>query len=89
MRTGKEVGKLYAYFLEACARFIYRDIHKQLGIRDPGEGMYEDLVRLLAGGCRTRYRDKIMEHEHFSDTQRACLTPADGIIDKEKLVAKF
>ena len=26
-----------------------------------------------------------MEHEHFSDTQRACLTPADGIIDKEKL----
>ena len=85
MRTGTEVGKLYAYFLEACARFIYRDIHKQLGIRDPGEGMYEDLVRLLAGGCRTRYRDKIMEHEHFSDTQRACLTPADGIIDKEKL----
>lgn len=85
MRTGKEVGKLYAYFLEACAHFIYRDIHVRQGIRDPGEGMYEDLVKLLAGGCPVTYRNKIMEHEHFSDTQRACLTPADEIIDRKKL----
>ena len=85
MRTGKEVGKLYAYFLEACAGFIYRVIHKRWRIRGPGEGMYEDLVKLLAGGYPTTYRNKIMEHKHLSDTQRACLTPADGIIDKEKL----
>ena len=27
MSTGKEVGKLYAYFLEASKRFIHFEIH--------------------------------------------------------------
>ena len=68
MKIRKEVGKLYAHFVEASARFIHRDIHKKMGIRDPGEGMYEDLVKKLASGCHTTYRKKIMEHEHLSDT---------------------
>ena len=44
MSTDREVGNLYGYFLEAAARFIHHHIHKRMEIRDPGKGMYEDLV---------------------------------------------
>lgn len=84
MSTGKEVGKLYAYFLEAAARFVYHHVHKRMEIREPGKGMYDDLVEKLGGGSEARYMDVIMEHEHFTDRQKGCLTQGPGI-DKKQL----
>ena len=85
MSTGKEVGKLYAYFLEAATPFIYTHVHLDMNIRDPGKGMYEDLVQKLGGGNPEKYTEKIKEHKHFTDMQRTYLIPPDGIIDKKKL----
>ena len=69
MSTDREVGNLYGYFLEAAGRFVHHHIHKRMEIRDPGKGMYEDLVQNLAVGCHMRYINIIMEHEQFLDTQ--------------------
>ena len=59
MRTVKEVGKLYAYFLEAATPFIYTHVHLDMNIRDPGKGMYEDLVQKLGGGNPEKYTEKL------------------------------
>ena len=86
MSSGNEVGKLYAFFLEASRRFIYFVIHNVMAIRLPGEGMYQDLVQRLADGCHDTYTRIIMEHNYFSVQQKKCLTPAiGGIIDKRNL----
>ena len=86
MSSGKEVGKLYAYFLEASKRFIHFEIHVANKIRLPGEGMYQDLVQKLADGCDGTYTKIISQHDYFTVEQKNCLTPANGIIiDKRKL----
>ena len=69
MRTGSEVGKLYVYFLETAARFAYHHVYKRMEIRDFGKGIHEDLVQNLADGCHMGYRNKIMEHEYFTERQ--------------------
>ena len=67
MRTGNKVAKLYAYFLEPAARFAYHHVQKRVEIRDLGKGMHKDLVLKLPGGCHMGYRNKIMEHEYFTE----------------------
>ena len=85
MGNGKEVGELYAFFLEVSESLICRKIHRDYKINYPGEGMYRDLVQILADGCPDRYKKKITEHMHFTDKQKEHLTPPNEIIDQNKL----
>ena len=67
MSTGREVGKFYAYFLKAAARFVYHHLFKRMEIRDFGKGMQEDLVQKLVSRCHMGYINTIIKHEHLTD----------------------
>ena len=89
MGNGREVGELYAFFLEVSESFIRSKIHVDYDIKYPGKGMYGDLVKILAGGCTDRYKKKIMEHKCFNDKQKEHLTPPNKTIDQNKLDFKI
>ena len=85
MGSCEKYGRLYAYFLEVCRHFIYRELHQEMRVPEFGQEMYEFLNRRLSDRSNQSYEAVLRDSEFLSDRDRSYLSPENRIIDAKKL----
>ena len=83
--TSKNVGKLYAFFLEVSKEIVKFKLYQELKVPREGHRMYEELVQRLRGGCIRVYKRYIWNFENLDNYSEKFLTPEENVIDVKKL----
>lgn len=84
MGSCEKFGRLYAYFLEVCRRFINKKLHEEMCVPKFGQEMYECLNRWLSDRFDQSYEEALRDSAFLSDEDRGYLSPENRIIEVEQ-----
>ena len=75
MDSCEKYGKLYAYFLEVCRRFIYKKLHGEMCVAEFGQELYEWSNRWLSDRFDRSYEAVLRDNAFLSEEERGYLSP--------------